>query len=127
MSERRGLKLKAEHLARLEGALLRGDPAAAVVKRYAEDSGIGERQGWRDLELLKRQWGERAAAALGSATEVGRAVARREVLFAAALAAGDLVTALAADRDRCELLKLYGAESGRATGSSDSPGGAMDK
>ncbi|VTT97595.1 unnamed protein product [Gemmataceae bacterium] len=125
--KRRGLKTKAVHLARLEENLLRGTPATDAVKQYAADSGIGERMGWHDLGLLKKQWADRATAARGSAEEAGRAVARRELLFAEALAAGDLATALAADQDRCRLLSLYATGTCRATSEPGSSGVAADE
>lgn len=107
MTKPRDRKLKGQQLAALEADLLKGKAPAEAVATYSAATSVTKQQSSRDLVLVKKTWAAVARSAHGSLEEVGRAIARRELLFTEALAAGDLATALAADRDRCQLLGLY--------------------
>ncbi len=101
------------NLAVMERALLSAMPATELARQSAEEYKVSVRQAWKDIAEIYARW-DAAGSDLKSRRHVQlslmRACLRREMLFETAVDDKDLGSALAIERDRCQLLRLYPAQ-----------------
>jgi hypothetical protein len=99
--------------------LVSGVPRHTIVAAYAGRWGVSPRQ--VDSYLSRAREALRSGAAFDRPLEVGRAIARYDVLYAKALSEGNWRLAMQIERTRAQLLGLNAPTELRHSGDAESP------